>query len=503
MSRFATRNASANSSFHSGDYQEARGIISDHPFDEPPTDVTDRPSSKPIHRPEGFGRKTNDIFSFGTTGVVSSSSNNEFERKYYTEVEKNRQLEGELREARDRADRHGSDQSGVKSRYEEFIARLTRENEALRGTEEQLMKVTATKKSLEVELERVSALLKAAKSSGENEVVEELKAIIQRLNIEKSQLRSQLEDHKNQLSELVTNITTIRETSSEDARRLQQQLEGLQMRYDDLERRYREEKSKPIRMPDDSALKELLQERLRTIESLQNRIRFLDTELVKAQNRPCPVCPSKDRTITSLNNRVRDLENRPLQTKIVEVREPRPVVVRQASPVVCRQVLPTVRASPVRRVCQCRQSYSSSRCPLCGCERGHSVGYSSDFAYASEYPACTCRSIRNISPLRRTFDERIVSDLRNVGPRVTRVVPSPSRAVQYEEFSHSPVTTYLGRVPGPAVTRNFSPIRECYSHRPVTGLSPLKSTMSTFVEGSRGVLGASSASFNSFARHIF
>lgn len=394
------------------DYKIIRGLVSQQPFregraDRPGSPLSPSSFSPDFPKPSQRNQRPDFESNFFPPENFGNSVKNNFERLYHDEKMKNQTIEEELRHLKGFAAKFSSDQAQIKSGYEDFIARLTRENEALRDTEEQLLQITRTKRALELELERASEELKRAKSNSENsEVVSELQLIIQRLKDEKNHLRSQLENHKSQLSDLVTNITMIRETNSGEVNSLKEQLGVLQNKYIDLEREYQREKNKPILMPDDSELRKLLQEKVNTIDSLQNRIKFLDTELVKAQNKPCPQCPQKDGKITALHNHIRELENRPPNVQRIEVIESRPqrvvlppqqvnfevpVPVARAPPIVHQIVeCPPVvtRAAPIRTVhpsayppvlsqanlahCCCAHSCSCpcarNRCSLCGCD---------------------------------------------------------------------------------------------------------------------------------------
>lgn len=375
------------------DYFRARNVPSAVPLVDLPNDIPDMegrpvpnfvPSSNAGPR-AGVPIGSSQLPNFVNVNVSKQVS--EYEKMYYAESTKTKTLEEEIRNIKELAAKIQADKEAVKSSYEEFIARLRAENSELKKSEDKLIQVTNLKKNLELELERMAQELNTFKNnSSRDQVVDELKKIIQRLKDEKIELRRQLEQHKTQITELVTSITTIRESNEGEIASLRSQLQVIQDKYSRLQSEYERERNKPIPIPDDPNLKQLLQEKIATIESLQMRIRFLDEELKKKA--VCYICPEKDIQITQLNTRIRELESRPKEIQkevIIQPPEIRREIVYQQPEVrtvsytrapvttystttIAPPIVSRVVAAP--SVCTCKSKVTSynARCPLCGCE---------------------------------------------------------------------------------------------------------------------------------------
>lgn len=404
------------------------------------------------------------------------------------------------------SDRLRQEKDSMKVGYEELIERLKLENADLRKSEEKLLEMTRLKKSLEVELERVSAELQSFRNAGPDDIANELKRMVQQLQNEKSDLRRQLEQHKVQIAELVAQVTTIRETVPSADPNLLSELNALKFKYSQLEADYLQEKNRPVQLPDNPELRRLLEEKIATIQSLQNRIRFLDDELRRKQI--CTACPEKDVRIDFLTRRVRELELRPTPVKTVEVLPPRREVITRspervyttytrlppvrmvAPPVTIAappvEIMSTVNvAPPVTRVlrastcrCMCDRGVYNSCCPLCGQSLSrrvdteyfpspvrsntHLVRESLPIVRQEIAPIQTMHSVRSYSrPLVSTESNNVSymqgsTSTRVVGPQQTFVSSFPRTPVRYSVKGPSPIVRNQTVQEVRAVSRNIS-----------------------------------------------
>lgn len=471
----------------SKNYLNERNIVYDGAFVDPDPDVPDRQTPSvpafPVNKQPGMPVPA--VVQPSPIQSIAASRGAEYERMYYQETTKSKSLEEELRGIRALADRIRSEKDALKSGYEEFIARLRAENEGLKKSELKLVELTESKRRLELELQRISTELNAARSDSSREaVIEELRIVITQLKAEKNQLRSQLESHKNQIAELVTNITTIRAPNDDEANALRGQLTALQSKYDQLYQDYTRQRNQPIQVPDNAELRRLLEEKMNTIDALQNKIRFLDDELLRARNKQCEVCPVKDVALANLTNKVRELESRPpivqrIETvqaapvQRIEVVQPRVEVVRAPSITTVERtyVSPSVVTTQAAHCnCSCSRMvrYSvSNRCPYCGSD---SVG-ARRVVGSTEY-STSPSIVRRVSPL-----PRLSSSITLTTPATTTYTSTPltrtytSTPLTTTTYETVPVVSTIAPVSttttysSPAVTSTYSsvPYRTSYT----------------------------------------
>lgn len=199
----------------------------------------------------------------------------------------------------------------IKDNYEEFIQRLKMENEQLKKSEMALIQIISIKKNLEIDLEQISQQLEVYKNGNNDIALERLKAIIQELNQEKMNLRRLLEHHRVHINEMVTNVTTIHSPNEENSSSAKNQLMLLRSNYDKLMQDYRNEKIRPIQIPENPEIKRILQEKLNQIEGLHSRIRFLDDQLKQKNSEVINI--SNENNL--IKNRIRNSQENQIQQR--------------------------------------------------------------------------------------------------------------------------------------------------------------------------------------------
>lgn len=246
-----------------------------------------------------------------------SVSHIEFEKLYYTELEKNKHMEIQLIQLKDANDRLHSDKKAVKDHYEEFIRQLQAEVQNSKLMESKFNSADAKRRVIEEELHRLRVevdMLRQPQTNNEDEVVEELRERIKTLNQEKIDLLNSLQNNKTEILNLKTQINFFQNKEKEASNIKQTGDDYLKekIRLQEIEildlRRYQSDAdnaASALRLKDSeiSALK-------LEIDNLNLEIRKLKEQL-----------ENRDVQIVSLNSRIRSLESQKITSTTEIIRE--------------------------------------------------------------------------------------------------------------------------------------------------------------------------------------
>lgn len=310
-------------------YAKERNVVVQNSHRETRLDAPDFPSPNlPGFSKDQFGQTSTKIDHLANlnSSFNYQAKSDQFEGLYYQERTRAASLSKELESMKALQKKQLTETDTVKKGYEEFIRRLEAEMSQLKRSEERLIQMTTTKRHLELELERVSRELKSVKTSDSDEVVQELRRVIDRLMEEKKQLRGSLEQHQAEISKLVVYVNTLREEGPNESDALRSQLSELQSRFSALSAEYTHLRNTPIIAPPNRELEALLRERVQQIHILEARISDLSHRLRSRSQEQiyCRFCYEKDNTIMGLHDHVRMLETRRPVVREVVSRSPSP-----------------------------------------------------------------------------------------------------------------------------------------------------------------------------------
>lgn len=356
-------------------------------------------------------------------GAVSTvrGQTDQFEAMYYQERSRAASLSKEVKSLRSQGKKQVVETETMKSGYEEFIRRLQAEMAQLKQSEEKLFQMNLLKAKLEADLKRLSSELSSYKGAESDEVVFELRKIIERLMEERRQLRSSLEVHQSELNQLTVTVNNLREEHPSENASLRSQVTALKTRFDSLNTEYIRLKNTPVVAPQNAQLEALLREKVNHIQILESKLTYLNNRLrEKSQDTIyCRLCTEKDTTIRSLSERVRFLESRP--TVIREVSNnfaplpPRPsqfaqqAVTRVSQTIVQPPIQKIVRAPPIVVTRQNSQRMGSNMSPL---------------------PVQSTQRVSNMEYTQQVASRSVVSQF---PPVITRLNQSPG-VVEYKSY---------------------------------------------------------------------
>lgn len=205
-------------------YYTARHIVDSNSLTTSQTDMPDY-QSKPVPIMPGISSFSSQVHKSHKSSQHSTVDKNkksevkslrggshiEFERLYYTELEKTKALENKIVELMDVKDLSIRDKSSIKEHYEDLIKQLQNESSNARSLENKYKTLENKKRSVEEELHKMKVELEVFKqiynNKGEDEIIEELRKCIRTLNHEKNEFlntielnRTEISNYKNQIN---------------------------------------------------------------------------------------------------------------------------------------------------------------------------------------------------------------------------------------------------------------------------------------------------------------
>ena len=161
---------------------------------------------------------------------LRESGNASFEKKYYVELEKNKNLENYIKQLNKVNNQLTTDKEVIKGHYEEFIARLQTDLNNAKAFENKYNGVDLQRRKLEEELNKLNIelnMLKKGDESNGNETLDELRLRIQTLNKEKLELMNSLKVNKKEVYNLRKEIKQLSTISNDATDRNSQEVEKL------------------------------------------------------------------------------------------------------------------------------------------------------------------------------------------------------------------------------------------------------------------------------------
>lgn len=257
---------------------------------------------------------------------VKTGSHIEFERLYYVELEKNKNMEVQLHQLREINERLTIDKKSLKEHYEEFIRQLQGEVQSSRSIESKYNTVDTRRRVVEEELHKLKVeleLIKQTHGHGDDDVVDELRDRIRTLNDEKMELLNTLKSNKTEVNNLRAQINYFQGKEKE--------LANSRKSYSDPFRnsnRGRGQDSPDLResSSESDRAHAALKSKDAEISTLKSEIAELKAEIARLKGQ----LDSKDGQISILNARIKTLElpRPPSVTEIIhEVPHTEPPVV--------------------------------------------------------------------------------------------------------------------------------------------------------------------------------
>lgn len=162
---------------------------------------------------------------------LKESGNVNFEKKYYVELEKNKNLENYIKQMNKVNNQLTTDKEVIKGHYEEFIARLQADLQNAKVFENKYNGVDLQRRKLEEELNKLrielNMLQKGDENNNGNETLDELRLRIQTLNKEKLELMNSLKVNKKEIHNLRKEIKQLSTISNSATDRTNQEIDKL------------------------------------------------------------------------------------------------------------------------------------------------------------------------------------------------------------------------------------------------------------------------------------
>lgn len=271
--------------------------------------------------------------------MMRSVSHIEFEKLYYTELEKNKHMEMQVVQLKDANERLHGDKKALKDHYEEFIRQLQNEAQTSKLMESKFNTVDSKRRAAEEEVHKLRVevdMLRQNQTQCDDQMVDELRERIKALNQEKIDLLNSLQNNKTEILNLRTQINYFQSKEKEASASRQADDEHLKdkLRTQEIEiielRKLQGEADFAT-----SALKLKDSE----IAALKLEIENLNLEIRKLKEQ----LENRDNQINFLNTRIRTLETHK-STSLTEIVRESP---RVETSTVTRY--PTVERLSVRR----------------------------------------------------------------------------------------------------------------------------------------------------------
>lgn len=374
-------------------------------FKEPHFDTPEYASRPPPELGRVFSTVKNTEFGADALSMNQSKAAHvranfdQFEKMYYNEQAKTKNLKTEIEELRSQQTRLNSEKETIKKGYEEFISRMNSELLELKRSEQKLEETLRLKSKLEIDLELASQQLAQMRDGGGDQIAAELRRVVARLVEEKKQLRAALSAHEIEISKLTVLVTTLRESNGDGAG-LQLKLNQLQSSYNMLLREYNELKSRPILAPQNKELENLLREKVTQVQILEQKVGELNQRLKdqSIEMLQCRMCKQKDETISSLSSQLKSAQSyratsteystsfrAPLQPIVQKISYQRPYVSQQSvitgpqtyqsyQPIITQPVQTYASTACCSLACshRCKSVMNHTNCCCC-CEYGNST----------------------------------------------------------------------------------------------------------------------------------
>ena len=334
-------------------YYAERHIVSYQPFNSTMEAVPDYPSKAVPALPNLSGIQSQYQNKSSQRSLLERSKRNDhnsvktgsgidFERLYYLELEKNKNLEDRMFQLSKNNEKLHQDKKAMRKQYEDFIQQLQKEAQESKLLESQYNDANDKRRRLEEELNSLKIeldLMKRNHICNDDEVITELRERIKSLNQEKIDILDLLDRRKKEITNLRAQLNYQQEKEKANANKEQRVTESLRNMLQAKDNEIEE-----LRKKGDEAdeAKSALRTRDADINTLKNKIEQLNDKIA-----------DKDKEISDLTDKVRELEN----TKQPIIQEPVKEAPRMDSSYPIRY--PTVeRLSIVREPAQIERTVS-------------------------------------------------------------------------------------------------------------------------------------------------
>lgn len=208
-------------------------------------------------------------------------SDSQFERMYKTELQKNKNLENQLKLLQNALDRHNSDIKAMENHYSEFIDQLQSELKDKKDLEHKLDAKDKEKRDLENQLYKSNMelnMLKEANNNSDDNVISDLRERVRLLNKEKLELLDIIKGNRKELRNLRSEIKNCCEEHKRGSKTPSMQDESLQKQIDLKDKEIEDLKRA---LEDKTKDAEVLKIRDKEIEDLSAEINRLNNSIAK------------------------------------------------------------------------------------------------------------------------------------------------------------------------------------------------------------------------------
>lgn len=316
-------------------YYIERSVVSYKPLapeiaslaDEPCKPVPLIPNLSQIHK-QSILQKNSIRYSHTSRSKLSGSNNNSaikdshlnnFEKKYYIEVEKNKNLLNQMNQFKQVNNQLVEDKDAIKGHYEAFIKRIQNDFDSVKGFEGKYNAVDLQRRKLEEEVEKLRielSLLKEEKNGAEGGTIDELRQRIQKLNKEKMELMNSLKLNKTEINNLRIEVRNCKESGRNKE----------QLLMDDVE------KFKSLIQAKELRITELLnrfdsdRDNVNNNKALNVRLFDFEKENINLKNQ----LRNKEDFIVSLQKKIRELEENKRYTPVTTIVNQSPYTERKS-----------------------------------------------------------------------------------------------------------------------------------------------------------------------------
>ena len=233
----------------------------------------------------------------------SKNSSIEFERLFYTELEKNKEMEARITQLIGGVEKLKLDKKVLKEHYEEFIKQMQNELQYSKSIETKYNSTDTKRRTLEEENQKLRIeveLLRQTPEQDDDEIIKELRGHIKALNQEKIDLLNSLQKHKVDIANLKTQINyyqtkekEINNNKTREEQFLKEQLNAKEQELKELQQKNDKRDMDEAKLKNDDSEKESLKNE---VSKLNNDIKKLKDELA-----------DKNNTILGLNTKINEL----------------------------------------------------------------------------------------------------------------------------------------------------------------------------------------------------
>lgn len=204
----------------------------------------------------------------------------DYERMYYDEANRAKDLELELRVVREGYENLSKEKEIMQKNYEEFITNLQTENKVLKALEIRVSQLDSQKRKTEEDIQRLmfeNKLLKEQEHTGSRALLEELKAKIKKYNDEKMEYLNRLEEHQSEVSELTHQLETARQAQLADKQNYQRVIENFRLENESLKSQLEK-----VRIDKETTTSIESSEKDKQIEFIKKEIEILKLQVVNS-----------------------------------------------------------------------------------------------------------------------------------------------------------------------------------------------------------------------------